>query len=119
MGILQAFTRRPQAQLKAVIWAVNNRFVPLETLEHRRRIPILGALIPEWKSRRIIRVGGHLHVILFANGNYFVKEIGDPLPIIFGADFTCLSYRQVLPVVLQLKSFVGCSAPAGSPGVPA
>jgi hypothetical protein len=54
-------------------------------------------------------MGGHLYVVLPAHGNHLLEKMRDTLPVIVGGNSTRLSYRQILPIVLELKSGVGDS----------
>ena len=106
-----AFGRRAQAQLESVVRAVDNRFVLLESIEDRRRIPVLGALIAERQTRRIVRMGGHAHIVLLAHGNDVLQKVCDALPVVVLTRRRPLPHGQVFPVGLELERFVGGSRP--------
>ena len=112
-GVPQSLGSRSQTQLKSIVRTVDDRFVAFDCVKDRRGIPVVGTLIAEWKSRRIIGMAGHFDVIFLGHGYDVFKEMGDPFPVIVGSNPARFSHGQISPVVFELEPGIGHAASTG------
>jgi hypothetical protein len=63
-------------------------------------------------------MGGHSHIMLFAHGNDVLEKVSDALPIVLRRDHARLPDGKVLPVVLELQSFIRRTTSTGHSPVP-
>src|SRR5437867_12036842 len=119
LRVLQPLARGSQAQLVSVVWAVHYRFVPFDRFKDRWSIPVLGALIPEWESRWIVRMARHSYVIFPGHRDHSFEEVGNPFPVVVRCYPTCFSDRKIPPIVFQFESGIcGSSSSRGLPVSP-
>src|SRR5438034_3735390 len=114
LRVLQPLARGSQAQLKSVVWAVHDRFVPFDGFNDRWRIPVVGALIPEWESRRIVRMARHSYVIFPGDRDHSFQEIGDSFPAVVRRYPARFSGWKIPPIVLQFESSIRGSSSSRS-----
>src|SRR5439155_25198337 len=110
--ILQPFSGRAETELESIVRAVHNRFVTFKGFEDRGRVPVVCSLITERKTRWIVRMTGHFHVVLTGHRDNLLQEMGDALPVVIRTHPLGLADRETLPIVLELECGIRGSASA-------